>query len=94
MECGVRKATYFIGSGVAYVMDGIMVLLLEEINLEREDGEKFIDIATDVLDAVLLPRPDLRRNVVKNPRNMTISELFTFRFSFPMYLAIFRLKPG
>ena len=45
-----QKTPYFIRGGVADVMDGIMVLLLEEIYLERQDGEEFIDIATDVLD--------------------------------------------
>ena len=66
-------------------MDGIMVLLLEEIYLERQDGEEFVDIATDVLDAVLFPCPDFRRNVVKNMRNTTVWKLFTFRF--PLFIS-------
>ncbi len=41
-----------------------MVFLLEEIHLEGQDGEEFIDIATDIFDAVLLPSPDLRGDVV------------------------------
>ena len=41
-----------------------MVFLLEEIHLEGEDGEEFVDIATDVLDAVFLPSPDFRGDVV------------------------------
>ena len=41
-----------------------MVLLLKEIHLEGENGEEFVDITTDVLDAVLLPSPDLRGDVV------------------------------
>ena len=41
-----------------------MMLLLEEINLEGEDREELIDIATDVLDAVFLPCPDLGRDII------------------------------
>ena len=41
-----------------------MVFLLEEIDLEGEDREEFIDIATDVLDTVFLPGPDLRRDII------------------------------
>ena len=56
----------FIGGGVADIMDGIVVLAFEEIDLEGQDGEEFIDIAFDVLDAILLPRPDLGRDVIIN----------------------------
>jgi hypothetical protein len=41
-----------------------MMLFLEEIHLEGEDGEEFIDIALDVLDAIFLPRPNLGRDVI------------------------------
>ena len=40
------------------------MFLLEEIHLEGEDGEEFIDIALDVLDAIFLPRPNLGRDVI------------------------------
>lgn len=39
-------------------------MLLEEIDLERQDRKQLIDIAFNILDAVLLPRPDLRRNII------------------------------
>ena len=45
-------------------MDGVMMFLLKEVDLERQDGEEFVDIATDVLDAILLPSPDLWSNIV------------------------------
>ena len=41
-----------------------MMFFLEEVHLEGQDGEKFVDVAADVLDAVLLPGPDLRGDVV------------------------------
>ena len=40
------------------------MLFLEEIHLEGEDGEELIDIALDVLNAIFLPGPNLRRNIV------------------------------
>ena len=55
---------HLIGRGVTHVMDGVMVLLLEEIDLEGQNREELVDIAADVLDAVLLPRPYLRRDIV------------------------------
>ena len=42
-----------------------MVLLLEEINLERKDGVKLIYIAFDVFNAILLPRPYLWGYIIK-----------------------------
>ena len=41
-----------------------MVLLLEEIYFERQDGEQLGHVALDALDAVFLPRPYLRGYVV------------------------------
>ena len=41
-----------------------MVLLLEKVHLERKDGKEFVDIATDILDAILFPCPDLRGYIV------------------------------
>ena len=41
-----------------------MVLLFEKIHFEGQDGEEFVDITTDILDAVFLPSPDLRRDIV------------------------------
>ena len=62
----IEEGHHLIGGGVAHIMDGIMVLLLKETHLERQDGEQMVYIALDVLDAVLLPRPNLRRDVVEH----------------------------
>ena len=40
------------------------MLAFKEIDLERQDGEKLVHVALDVLDAVLLPRPYLGSDVV------------------------------
>jgi hypothetical protein len=45
-------------------MDGIVVLLFEEVDLERQNGKELVDIALDILDAVLLPSPNLWRYVI------------------------------
>ena len=57
---------YFIFRGIAHIVDGIMVFLLEEGHLERQDREEFIHITTDLFDAVLLPCPYFRRDIVIN----------------------------
>ena len=41
-----------------------MVFLLKERLLKRKNGEKFVHIAPDILDAILLPCPNLRRNII------------------------------
>ena len=41
-----------------------MVLLLKKVNLEGEYGEEAVNRRADVLDAVLLPRPNLGRNII------------------------------
>ena len=58
------KLPHFIRRGITHIMNGIVMLLLEEIHLEGQDGEELVNIATDVLDAVLLPSPDLWRDVI------------------------------
>ena len=40
------------------------MLLFEELNLERQDGEELVHIALDILDAILLPSPYLGRDVI------------------------------
>ena len=55
-----KKLPHLLCRRVADIMDGEMVFLFKEVHLERQDGEEFVDIALDVLDAVLLPRPYLR----------------------------------
>ncbi len=52
-----------IDAGVADVVDRVVVTS-EEGYLEGEDGKQFIHIAADGLDAPLLPRPDLGRDIV------------------------------
>ena len=41
-----------------------MVFLLEKRHLERKNGKQFVDVALDVLDTMLLPRPYLWRDVI------------------------------
>ena len=48
-----------------------MMLLLKKFNLKRQNGEKFVHIATDILDTMLFPGPYLRGNVIVN-RNRSI----------------------
>ena len=59
-----QELAHFVSRRIPHIMDGIMMLLLEEIDLEGEDREELIDIATDVLDAVFLPCPDLWRDII------------------------------
>ena len=40
------------------------MLPLEEVHFEREDGKQLVHIALDILDAILLPRPYLGRNII------------------------------
>ena len=55
---------HLVGCGVAYVVDGVMVLALKELYLEGKDGEELVHIAPDIPDAVFLPCPYLGRNIV------------------------------
>ena len=45
-------------------MDGVMVLFLKKIYLERQDGEKLVHISFNVFYTVFFPRPNLRRDVI------------------------------
>ena len=54
-------------------MDGIVVLLFEEVDLERQDRKKLVDIALDILDAVLLPSPNFWRYVIEDLWLMAVS---------------------
>ena len=53
----------FLGCRIADIVDGILVLLIER-HLEGEDGEEFLDVTANGLDAPLLPGPYLRRDIV------------------------------
>ena len=64
MRGGTQELTDLICRGITYIMYGVMVLLLEERYFERQNGEQFIDIAFDILDTILLPCPDLGRDIV------------------------------
>ena len=39
-------------------------MTFEEFNFKRKDREQLVYIAFDVLDAIFLPRPNLRRNII------------------------------
>ena len=47
-------------------MYGIMVLALEELHLERKNGEEFVHIPFDIPDTVLFPGPYLGRNIIEH----------------------------
>ena len=51
---------------IANILNWIIMLLLEEIDLERKNREQFVYIALYVLDAIFLPRPNLWRDVIIN----------------------------
>lgn len=59
LDAEFRYMTESFGSGRIWVM-----LLLEEGHLKRQYREQLVDIAFDVLDAPLLPRPYLGRDVI------------------------------
>ena len=63
---GCPEVAHLVGSGVAHIVDGVMMALLKERHLEGEDGEELGNIALDVADAPLLPRPYLGRDVVEH----------------------------
>ena len=54
----LQERSHLVGRGITYIMDGVMMLLLEEIHLERQDREELIDIAFDILNTILFPSPD------------------------------------
>ena len=58
------KLLYLLGRGITDIMDGVTVLALVEVNLERKDREHLVHVATDVLDAPLFPRPYLGRDII------------------------------
>ena len=58
------ERSHLIDGGVADIVNGEAMFLLKELHLEGEDGEELIDIALEGFDAPLLPRPQLRRDVV------------------------------
>ena len=54
----------FLSSGVTHIVDGIVMLALKEIHLEGQYGEQLVDVALDVLDAILFPSPYLGGYIV------------------------------
>ena len=46
-------------------MDRVMVLLLEELLLERKDAEHLLYITAEILYAPLFPSPYLGRDIIK-----------------------------
>jgi hypothetical protein len=64
--CRSTELPDFIGGGVAYVVNGVVVLLFIEGHFKREDGEQFVHAVLDGLDTVLLPCPYLRGNIVEH----------------------------
>ena len=62
---GSREETvHLLLRRIAHVVNRVMVLALEEAHLEGQNREELIHIAANVLDAILLPGPYLRRNIV------------------------------
>ncbi len=57
---------------VPHIMNGVMMLLLKERNLEWKDGEQLIHIAFNVFDTILFPSPNLRRDIVEH-RYMSVT---------------------
>lgn len=55
----------FVDSGVANIVDRVVVFTFEEVYLKRQDGEERVNVAPDVLYTVFFPSPYLRRNVVE-----------------------------
>ena len=51
---------------VTYVMNGIMMFLLIERDLERKDGKHLVNISLNPFDAPFFPCPYLRRDVIIN----------------------------
>ena len=56
-------------------MNGVVVLLLKEIDLEGQNGEELVHVAAYLLDAILLPRPYLGGYVVAHRGGCTASLL-------------------
>ena len=44
----------------------VAVFPFKELNFKGEDGEEFVDVALDVLYAIFLPRPYLRRDIIED----------------------------
>ena len=65
----LTEFTHLICRGITYIMDRILMFLFKERHLERQDGEKFIHIALDILNTVFFPCPNFRRNIVKHLRS-------------------------
>ena len=55
---------HLLSRRIAHIMDGIMMLLLIEGHLERQDGEHLGNVALDASDTPFLPGPNLGRDIV------------------------------
>ena len=63
---GLLKGLYLFFRGVAHIVDGVVVLVLVETDLEGQDGVEMVYVALDVLDAMFLPCPYLGGDVIMN----------------------------
>ena len=64
------ELTDFVHRRIAYVRNRVVVLLLKEVHLKGEYGEKAVNRGTDVLDAVHLPCLNFGRDVVIDGANV------------------------
>ena len=55
---------HFLSSGIAHIVNGILMFLLIERHLERQYGEHLAHITFDAFNTPLLPGPYLRRNII------------------------------
>ena len=74
LPSSIQKFPHLVRCRIAYIMDGIVVLPFEELHLERQYREQLVHVALDVLDAILLPRPNLRRDIVVHFRRWLRAE--------------------
>ena len=55
---------HFVDGRIAYIINMVAVLLFIVWHFERQDGEQQVDVALNVADAMFLPCPELRSNVI------------------------------
>ena len=70
MGMGFLISSHFIYRRISYIMYRILMFRFKKLHFKGKYGEEFIHIAFDILDAILLPCPYLRRNIVEN-RNLS-----------------------
>ena len=55
-----------------------ILVFLEKIDLERQDRKQFIYIALDIFDAIFLPSPNLRRNIIADRYLRMLFDIFGY----------------